>query len=252
MQDRVEHDRTTGDCALVDALADEVEGAALPGHAALRSRILRVDRAHACAQAAGTDHHGIAYRYRPGKDGSRHDRSHTRKAEAPIHGQPKATERAARRGVARRRQQSVAQLSDPLAAVCRHRNDLRRRQTGRLQHLAHVVRHLGAPLRRHQIDLGQGDETARETEQIDYAQVLACLRHDAIVGGNDEQDEIDAGGAREHIAHEFLVPGNVDEAEDAALSGVEPIPKLRRGEVTVLLRARDLDDDARDLLDRLA
>ncbi len=49
--------------------------------------------------------------------------------------------------------------------------------------------------------------------------MLARLRHDAVVGGNDEQDEIDAGRTREHIAHEFLVPRNVDEAEDAAVRG---------------------------------
>ena len=96
---------------------------------------------------------------------------------------------------------------------------MRRRQTRRLQHLAYILRHLRAPLRRHQIDLGQGDETARETEQFDDGQMLACLRHDAVVGGNDEQDEIDAGRTREHVAHEFLVPGNVDEAEDAAVRG---------------------------------
>ena len=36
------------------------------------------------------------------------------------------------------------------------------------------------------------------------------LRHDAVVGGDDEQEQVDAGRARDHHAHETLVAGDVD------------------------------------------
>ena len=41
-----------------------------------------------------------------------------------------------------------------------------------------------------------------------------------LVGGDDEQDEIDAADAGEHVLDEALVSGDVDEAE-AQVFGVE-------------------------------
>ncbi len=52
VQRRIEHDVAARDRVPRDAVADEVERAALAGDAALRGRVLRVDRAHARAQAA--------------------------------------------------------------------------------------------------------------------------------------------------------------------------------------------------------
>lgn len=43
--------------------------------------------------------------------------------------------------------------------------------------------------------------------------VLARLRHHAIVGGDNEQRELDAARPRDHRMHEALVAGHVDEAE---------------------------------------
>ena len=48
--------------------------------------------------------------------------------------------------------------------------------------------------------------------------MLAGLRLDRFVGGDDEEDEIEAGGSGEHVADEAFVAGDVDEAEaDAVL-----------------------------------
>ena len=51
--------------------------------------------------------------------------------------------------------------------------------------------------------------------------MLACLRHDALVGGNDQQDEVDAGGAGEHVLNEPLVPRNIDDAHSPSTREVE-------------------------------
>ena len=47
--------------------------------------------------------------------------------------------------------------------------------------------------------------------------MLAGLRHDAVVCGDHQQHEIDAGGAGQHVVNEFLVPRHVDEAEHGAV-----------------------------------
>ena len=65
----------------------------------------------------------------------------------------------------------------------------------------------------HEVALGQGDDAVAQAEQAEDFEVLARLRHDRIVGGDDEQGEVDAGGAGEHVLDEALVAGHVDDAE---------------------------------------
>ena len=45
--------------------------------------------------------------------------------------------------------------------------------------------------------------------------------HDALVGGDDEQHQVDPGGTGHHGAHQPLVPRDVDDAEPAARRQVE-------------------------------
>ena len=47
--------------------------------------------------------------------------------------------------------------------------------------------------------------------------MLARLRHDAVVGRHDQQDEIDAARPGQHVVDELLVAGHVDEAEHRAI-----------------------------------
>ena len=44
-------------------------------------------------------------------------------------------------------------------------------------------------------------------------EVLARLRHHRLVGGDDQHDAVDAADAGEHVLHEALVAGHVDERE---------------------------------------
>jgi hypothetical protein len=41
--------------------------------------------------------------------------------------------------------------------------------------------------------------------------VFARLRHDAFVGGNHEQAEVDSGSSDEHAAHKIFVAWNIDD-----------------------------------------
>ena len=64
-----------------------------------------------------------------------------------------------------------------------------------------------------EVALGQGDDAVPQAEQAEDFEVLARLRHDRIVGGDDEHGQVDAGGAGEHVLDEALVAGHVDDAE---------------------------------------
>ncbi len=77
---------------------------------------------------------------------------------------------------------------------------------------------LDEPLGRHGIDFGDDDDAIRYAEQVDDRQMFAGLRHDAVVGGDNKQREVNAACAGQHGMHETLVTGNVDEAEDVAVS----------------------------------
>ena len=73
----------------------------------------------------------------------------------------------------------------------------------------------------HGVDLRERDHRARDAEQLADREVLARLRHHALVGGDHEQQQIDARRARHHRAHEPLVAGHVDHAEPGSVRQVE-------------------------------
>ena len=61
--------------------------------------------------------------------------------------------------------------------------------------------------------LGERDDAAADAEQAADVEVLAGLRLDGFVGGDDEEHQVDAADAGEHVLDEALVAGDVDEAE---------------------------------------
>ena len=78
-----------------------------------------------------------------------------------------------------------------------------------------------------------------QAEQLAHVQVLAGLRHHAVLGGDDEQHEVDAAGAGDHGADEGLVSRDVDDA------GGQASAELPGGEA-------ELDGDAAALFFREA
>ena len=77
------------------------------------------------------------------------------------------------------------------------------------------------------VDLGQSDQAAVDADQLQDRKVLARLRHHAVVGRDDEDHEVDAGGSGDHVADEALVPGYVDQPHEP------PVGELERGEAQV-------------------
>jgi hypothetical protein len=66
------------------------------------------------------------------------------------------------------------------------------------------------------VELGQGDDAVAQAEEVAHVDVLAGLGHDAVLGGDDEQDGVDATGAGDHGADERFMAGDVDDAGDEA------------------------------------
>ena len=58
-------------------------------------------------------------------------------------------------------------------------------------------------------------------QQLQDGQMLARLRHDAVVCGNDQKCSVDAGGARDHVADELFMPGHVYHAHGGAVRQVK-------------------------------
>ena len=53
--------------------------------------------------------------------------------------------------------------------------------------------------------LGERHEATRNAEKIDNREMLARLRHHAVIGRDRQQHEVDAGRAGKHVVHELLV-----------------------------------------------
>ena len=62
-----------------------------------------------------------------------------------------------------------------------------------------------------EIGLRQRDDAALDAEQPQDREVLVRLRPCALARVDHEQEEVDAGRAGDHRAHEALVPGHVDD-----------------------------------------
>ena len=96
-----------------------------------------------------------------------------------------------------------------------------------------------------EVALGQRDDAARDAEQVEDREVLARLRHHAFVGGDDEQREVDAADAGEHVLDEALVAGHVDDADLLRRSGsVQPGEAEVDGHAAVFLFLQAVGVDA--------
>ena len=79
--------------------------------------------------------------------------------------------------------------------------------------LANLLFHQLQPLRIDQVALGQRDHARGELQQPEDFQVFPGLRLDRVVGGHDQQGEVDPGGPGQHVPHEAFVAGHVDDPQ---------------------------------------
>ena len=127
----------------------------------------------------------------------------------------------------RQLQQRGLQPLETLAGARRHPHDRAAREERAGDELGGLP--LGDRLRRRvgQVALGERHDPARHAEQPADVEVLAGLRHHRLVGRDHQQHGVDAVGTGQHVAHEALVPGHVDEG------GHDPGAELRVREAEV-------------------
>jgi hypothetical protein len=101
------------------------------------------------------------------------------------------------------------QLVEPGALARGHAHD---------RHARHQLRGLlGGQLRLADVGLRDRHHPVLDAELAEHREVLARLRHHAVVGGDAQQKEVHARGARDHRPHEALVPGDVDHRQPSAV-----------------------------------
>ena len=102
------------------------------------------------------------------------------------------------------------------------------------------------------VGLGQHGNAAVHPKQLQDVEMFAGLWLDRFVSGDDQQNEVDAADAREHVAHEAFVSGHVDKPEaqrPAVGSGEFHVGESQiDGDATALLFFQAVRVDARESL----
>ncbi len=127
------------------------------------------------------------------------------------------------------------QLGQPLASARRHRHDGRARKRRRSEQCANVLSDERRPFRVDKVGLGQGDDAAVDAEQLDDGEVLPGLGHDAIIGRDAQEHDVDTGGAGDHLPDEPFVARHVDDAHRTATRQLEACEPELDGDTPVFL-----------------
>ncbi len=199
-------------------LTGKIQRHALAGMGFARFTVLCVQTTDAHAFAGGAEQQFIADSHAPGKGGTGDHHTGAGDAEGAINGQAELAAVAACGGAGGFVDQRGAQDVDAIAANAGDREDRRAGQWPGDQQVFDLPLHVSDARRLDAVDLGQRYQCATDAEQLDDGQVLASLRHHAIVSGDHQQHAIDAAGAGQHVVYETLVARHVDKAGEAAFT----------------------------------
>ena len=101
-----------------------------------------------------------------------------------------------------------------------------------------------------QVDFAQNDDDILNVEQLQDGEVFAGLRHDAFVGGDDEQGGVDPADASQHILYEVAMARHIDNADGFAIWQVEPGEAQVNRHLAALLFGKPVRVDAAQLFDQ--
>ena len=219
--------------------AGQVQREALARAAAPGRGIVRVDRAHAGVRASEQGAHFVAHRHLAAHRGAGHDQARAGDREAAVHREAEITAGLPPARLVRGLLHEMKQRGDPFIRHRRHRKNRAAGEARRRQQRADFGAHLVDARARHAVDLGERDRPARYAEEVEDREVLAGLRHRAVVGGDDEEHEIDARDAGKHVVNEALVAGDIDEAERVEVREAEV-----DGQAAALLLGQPIGVDA--------
>jgi hypothetical protein len=196
--------------------AAEVERGAVAGERARGGGAVDLDPAHARGGPAREHGELVTERDAAAEDRPGDDRAEALHREHAIDRQPEhASVRAGRqRGdLGGDRGAEVVQAG---AGPRRDRHERRIAEERAGDHRPDVRGDHREPLVVDEVALRQRDEPAPHAEQLADVEVLAGLRHHALVRGDHEADQIEPGRAGDHRLHEPLVAGDVDDGDPLA------------------------------------
>ena len=174
------------------------------------------------AEPGGMHFDGLSLFQRPAHQGAGGDGSEAPHGKDAVDPEPgRAISRCSRTGIPRRPRDRFAQGFEPFPGLRRDRNDGGPRQPGRFEQLRDFLAGEFDQFLVGQIRLGEGHHPAFEAEQIADGDVFTRLGHHALVGGNHQEQQVDARGAGHHRAHQSLVARYVHHRESSRVGQIE-------------------------------
>ena len=198
---------------------------------------MHLDAADARAQARGQHFHLVADMRDAAPERARDNGPRSFDGETAVHGQAHRLLLGATGGAAGGKLYGFPQLVQALPGSGGNGNDRGRRIWRAGQARAHLVLHEQRPFLVHQVAFRQRHHAGRHGQKLQHRQMLIGLRHDAVIGGDAQKRHVDAGGARDHLAHEALVARHVDHAHGASVGQLKLGKAELDGDAALLLLA---------------
>ena len=220
---------------LLGADAAHVDGGARSGREALDLLAVALEAANAPPQAAGLDLDLLAYFQAAVEERAGHDGAETLDGEGAVDGEAGTAEVALRGRGVERRVEGGDEVVEALAGRRRGAHDGGSFEPGAGQRVGDLLLDEVDVLLLGEVALGDGDDAGGYVKQVEDGEMLAGLGHGAFVSGDDEEGEIDATGAGEHVLDETLVSGDVHDAYVASRWKGEPGEAEVDGEAALLL-----------------
>ena len=179
----------------LDARSGDGERAAIPGLRLIGRTILHMNAAHARGQPRGREQHAVTHTDSTGNDSAGDHQADALQSKAPIDGQPEPAIRRALHAFARFLQQAGTQRRDAGAGMAGNLVD----PPAIAQPGTDIARHSRDAHRLDQVRLGNHGVDVAHAGQGQHREMLQCLRHRPVVGGDDQQHGIDAEHAGQHV-----------------------------------------------------
>ena len=218
--------------------AREADRDALPCFGPIDVAIVNLDAPDAHRSSRRLEAQLVAGADRPGPERPGHDGADSAKRERAVDVEAGRAVGAGFLDLVRDRRDGCAQVVEPRSGLRADGDDL-----GSGNELARLLDHELERLRVDRVRLRHRDDAALDPEQPQDREVLVRLWPSALARVDDEQEEVDAGRARDHRPHEALVARHVDDGEPAPVRELErrvaevdrdPAPLLFRQPVGVL------------------
>ena len=217
--------------------ADERERDPLPGRGGVDLPVVHLHAADAHLAAARLDGEPVAGRHGPRPERAGDDRADAAEGEHAVDRQTHRPLRGPAGGASRQPVERAAQVVQAGPRAGRHLDDGRARVGAGLEQLLDAQPRQLGQLVVDEVTLRERNHSRPHAEQLEHGQVLARLRHHAVVRRDHEHEHVDAGRAGDHRAHEPLVPGHVDDGDPAPRRQLERcIAELDRDPARLLLR----------------